>query len=81
MTKPSLAAIILTFNEEIHLQRCLNSLKLVCRKIIIVDSFSTDNTKKIALENNVDFYENPWRNYSSQFNWALNNCRVDNTGY
>lgn len=77
MNKPSLTAIILTYNEEIHLQRCLDSLKLICKKIIVVDSFSNDRTKKIALSNSVDFYQNNWVNYSSQFNWALKNCEVD----
>lgn len=73
----SLTAIILTFNEEIHLQRCLDSLEDICQRIIVVDSFSTDKTKDIAIQNNCDFFENPWTNYSSQFNWALDNCGVN----
>jgi glycosyltransferase involved in cell wall biosynthesis len=74
--KASVTAIILTYNEEIHLQRCLNSLKNVCSNIIVIDSFSTDNTKNIAERNNVAFYENPWVNHAAQFNWALDNCDV-----
>jgi glycosyltransferase involved in cell wall biosynthesis len=73
---PSLTAIVLTFNEEIHLQRCLNSLKNVCSHIIVIDSFSKDSTKKIAEINNVTFCENPWVNYAAQFNWALDNCDI-----
>lgn len=74
--KPSLTAIILTYNEEKHLQRCIDSIKVVCQRIIIVDSFSTDNTEKIAKENLVDLYKNPWVNHAVQFNWALDNCDV-----
>ena len=74
--KAPVTAIILTYNEEIHLQRCLNSLKNVCTNIIVIDSFSTDNTRNIAERNNVVFYENPWVNHAVQFNWALDNCDV-----
>jgi glycosyltransferase involved in cell wall biosynthesis len=73
---PSLTAIILTYNEEIHLQRCIDSIKDVCQRIIIVDSFSTDNTEKIAKENSVEFFKNPWKNYATQFNWGLENADI-----
>ena len=74
--KTSLTAIILTHNEEIHLQRCIDSLKYICGKIIVVDSFSNDETKNIAEKNNVEFYQNPWKNHAVQFNWALDNCDI-----
>lgn len=73
---PSLTAIILTFNEEIHLQRCLDSLKGVVKEIFIIDSFSTDKTQEIAERNGAKFFQNPWVNYSIQYNWALDNCTV-----
>ncbi|WPR71643.1 glycosyltransferase family 2 protein [Flavobacterium sp. NG2] len=73
---PSLTAIILTYNEEIHLQRCINSIKDVCERIIIVDSFSTDGTEQIAKENQVDYFSNKWINYATQFNWGLGNCNI-----
>ena len=76
MNKASITAIILTYNEEIHLQRCIDSIKNVCETIFIVDSFSTDETKTIALENNVQFFENPWKNYATQFNWALDHLDI-----
>ncbi|PHQ55832.1 MAG: glycosyl transferase [Lutibacter sp.] len=75
-SNPSLTAIVLTYNEEQHLQRCLDSLKDVCQQIIVVDSFSTDGTEKIAIDNQVKFYENVWVNHAIQFNWALDNCPI-----
>lgn len=69
----SLTAIILTFNEELHLQRCIDSLKSVCSDIFIIDSFSNDNTKGIAELNEVHFYQKKWTNHSEQFNWGLDN--------
>ena len=77
VNKVSLTAIILTYNEEIHLQRCISSLKDICNRIIVVDSNSTDKTQSIAEMNNVCFFENEWVNHAVQFNWALDNCNID----
>ncbi|MGC4036269.1 MAG: glycosyltransferase family 2 protein [Chitinophagaceae bacterium] len=73
----SLTVIILTFNEEIHIKRCIENLKQVAEKIIIVDSNSTDNTVSIARSLGAEVYQNPWKNYSTQFNWALANCSIN----
>ena len=43
-----ITAIILTYNEEKHLERCILSIKNLVKKIIIVDSFSSDKTINIA---------------------------------
>ncbi len=72
-----ITAVVLTFNEELHLERCITSLKNVVKRVVIVDSFSTDQTKSIAMQLNVDFYENKWnQNYAQQLNWALENCDI-----
>ena len=72
----SLTAVILTWNEEIHIQRCINSLKSVCKDIFIIDSFSRDRTKEIAVSNGVHFFQREWTNHSDQFNWALDNLNI-----
>ena len=41
----NITAIILTNNEEKHLERCINSLSKIITKIVVIDSFSTDNTE------------------------------------
>lgn len=72
MTKtPSLTAIILTYNEQLHLQRCLDSLKGVCSEIVVIDSFSTDFTEKIALDSGARFYQNKFTNHANQLNWGI----------
>lgn len=77
MTKPvSLTAIVLTYNEELHLQRCFDSLKGICSDIVVVDSFSTDRTEEIALKNGARFYQNPWTNHAAQLNWGIGNCEI-----
>ena len=53
-----ITAVILTYNEEQHLARCLNSLTKLCEEIIIVDSFSKDATAQIANKYNCKFLQN-----------------------
>jgi glycosyltransferase involved in cell wall biosynthesis len=45
---PALSVVIMTFNEEVNLPRCLESVKGVGEEIFILDSFSTDRTLDIA---------------------------------
>ncbi|WP_143960703.1 glycosyltransferase family 2 protein [Litoribacter populi] len=67
-----ISVVILTFNEEIHLQRCLDSAKAISDDIHVVDSFSTDKTSEIARENLVNFYQRKWeKSHAKQLNWAL----------
>jgi glycosyltransferase involved in cell wall biosynthesis len=71
-----ISAIILTFNEEKHIERCIQSLQGIADEIFVIDSYSTDATVKIATDLGAQVYQNPWKNYASQFNWALENCPV-----
>lgn len=71
-----ITAIILTFNEELHIERCILSIKQVTSKIIVVDSYSTDRTEEICKKHNVIFLQNVWVNYSNQLNWALTNVEI-----
>lgn len=72
----SIAAIILTKNEELHIERCIASLKGVCDEVFVVDSFSTDRTVEIAKKLGATVLQNSWKNYATQFNWALANCPI-----
>jgi glycosyltransferase involved in cell wall biosynthesis len=73
----NLTIIILTFNEEKHIRRCIQNALNLTNNIFIVDSYSTDNTIKIANEYNIKIFSNQWEdNHSKQFNWALNNLPI-----
>jgi glycosyltransferase involved in cell wall biosynthesis len=74
--RSTITAIILTYNEEQHIARCIESIKGIVDEICIIDSFSTDATCKIARELGAEVYQNPWINYATQFNWALDNCEI-----
>lgn len=72
---PDITAIILTFNEEKHIARCLNSLKGVVKYIVIIDSFSKDKTEEIAKKHRVKFYQKKFLNQAKQINWVLKNIK------
>ena len=76
MNMPSIAAIILTKNEEKHIARCIRSLKDVCDEIWVIDSFSTDRTCEIAGELGAQVRQHPWKNYATQFNYAVYQCPI-----
>lgn len=66
-----LSAVIITFNEEEHLEKCLASLVDVADEIIVVDSFSTDTTPEICKSFNVTFYQHAFEGYIEQKNYAM----------
>jgi len=73
----SVTVIILTYNEEMHIKRCVNSVRGFARRVVVVDSFSSDRTVQYCQEMNVDVFQNKWVNHSTQFNWALSNCGIN----
>jgi glycosyltransferase involved in cell wall biosynthesis len=73
----SLTVVILTYNEEIHITRCIRSLLPIASRIFIVDSFSTDRTVELAQALGAVVARRQWKNYADQFQWGLNNCGTD----
>lgn len=76
MRKSLLTTIILTYNESLHIERCIKSVQAISDRIIVVDSYSNDNTIEIALANGAEVYQNPFVNQAVQFNWALDNINI-----
>ena len=66
-----LSAVIITFNEEKNIERCLKSLQGVADEIVVVDSFSKDRTKEICERYNVKFVEHPFEGHIQQKNYAI----------
>lgn len=79
MEKLDLSVLILTYNEELHLDRCLASLQGRCKDIFIVDSFSKDKTLEIANKHGAQVFQRAWTNYADQFQWGLDNCPIQST--
>lgn len=76
-TNRAISALIITLNEEIHMHELLTDLQFV-DEVIVVDSFSTDQTKAIATTfANVRFIENRFENYTAQRNFAISQAKND----
>ena len=73
-----LTALVLTYNEELHLARCLQSIAPLTRDIVVVDCFSQDQTVAIAKQYGATVLERAWENnHSTQVNWALSQLPAD----
>ncbi len=66
-----LSVLIITFNEEKNIRRCLDSLNDVADEIVVVDSFSTDRTEEICKNYNVRFFKQKFLGYIEQKNYVL----------
>jgi len=74
---PQISAVIITYNEERNIERCILSAKTVADEIIVVDSFSTDCTEEICKKYNVRFIAHHFEGYVQQKNWALSQASHD----
>ncbi len=68
---PKLSVVIITFNEERNIGRCLKSVKHIADEIVVVDSFSTDKTRAICKSYGVKFIEHPFEGHIRQKNFAI----------
>lgn len=72
-----ISVIILTYNEELHIKRCIENIKNIASKIFVIDSNSTDNTATIAESLGATVIRHKWPgNQAEQFNWALENVDI-----
>jgi glycosyltransferase involved in cell wall biosynthesis len=72
-----LSVVIITFNEEKNIGRCIDSVKTVADEVIVLDSFSTDRTTAIAAEKGAIVKQQEFRRYIQQKNKALQLARFD----
>lgn len=74
---PAISAVIITFNEEKFIDKCLGSLQGVADEIVVVDSFSTDRTPEICKQYNCRFIQHTFEGYREQKNWAMQQAGSD----
>lgn len=72
-----LSVVIITFNEARNIDRAILSVKNIADEIIVVDSFSTDDTPQICRNHNVNFQQRKWTGYSDQKNFANSLAQFD----
>src|SRR5574343_216918 len=66
----SISAVIITFNEEKNIERCIQSLRKVADEIIVSDSHSTDNTVKICQQLGAKVIVHEFIGYGATKNFA-----------
>ncbi|MDR2893740.1 MAG: glycosyltransferase family 2 protein [Deltaproteobacteria bacterium] len=69
-----LSVAIISFNEEANIRRTLEAIRPLADEIVVLDSFSTDNTVSIARELGAQVFQAPWPGYIEQKNACLEKC-------
>lgn len=72
---PKLSVVIITFNEEKNIARCIDSAKEIADEIVIVDSFSSDKTEEICKARKVKFVQHKFDGHIEQKNWAITQAK------
>ncbi|RYU84409.1 glycosyltransferase family 2 protein [Hymenobacter persicinus] len=73
----ALSAVIITFNEEANIGRCLTALAGVADEVLVVDSFSTDQTVEICRQHGARVIHHAFEGYVEQKNFATAAARHD----
>lgn len=72
-----LTTIIMTYNEELNIKECIESAKLVSKRVIIIDSNSNDHTVEIAKKLGADIYQHEFINHADKFLFGLHQTNID----
>ncbi len=72
-----LSVVIISFNEEKDIGRCLESVAKIADEILVVDSLSTDKTPEICKSFGVRFISHAFEGYVNQKNYALGKAKFD----
>lgn len=73
-----LTALILTLNEHLHLQRCIESIAPLCARIVVVDSGSSDGTPELARSLGAEVHHHDWPgSQAAQLNFALDALAIE----
>lgn len=68
---PQISVVIITYNEEKNIARCLESVTSVADEIVVLDSFSKDRTREICESYGVKFFEHAFDGHIQQKNRAI----------
>ncbi len=71
-----ITAVIIAYNEEIHIRRCLERLWPLVERIVVIDSFSSDRTVEICRELGAEVLQNPFKSHAAQFQWGLDHSKI-----
>ena len=72
-----ISATIITYNEEQNIERCIRSMQGVVEEIIVVDSFSKDETVAIATRLGATVIQHVFDGYGAQKRFAIDAATHD----
>ena len=72
-----LSVVVITFNEEANIARCLAALAGVGQEVLVVDSFSTDRTVEICRQHGARVVQHAFAGYVAQKNFATDQAQHD----
>lgn len=75
-SKVELTVIILTYNEEANIERSISNIRNLAKEIIVLDSFSNDQTVDIAYNLGARVAQRKFDNYAAQRNFAITNLDI-----
>jgi glycosyltransferase involved in cell wall biosynthesis len=76
MNKLPISLVVVTYNEEKNIERCLRSVPWAS-EIIVVDSYSQDNTVRLAHELGARVFQEKWKGYGRQKASAVEKAKFD----
>jgi glycosyltransferase involved in cell wall biosynthesis len=71
----NLSVAIITFNESKNIERCINSVKAIADDIVVIDSYSTDNTAELAKELGARVILQKFLGHIEQKNFAISKAQ------
>lgn len=71
----NLSVAIITYNESQNIERCINSVKAIADDIVVIDSYSTDNTAELAKELGARVILQKFLGHIEQKNFAISKAQ------
>jgi glycosyltransferase involved in cell wall biosynthesis len=75
--KAGISVVIIAYNEANNIGRCIDSVADIASEILVVDSFSTDNTQAIAASKGARVIQHAFEGHIQQKNWAKDQATFD----
>ena len=73
----NISGLVITYNEENNIGKCIEALFEVCDEVIVIDSNSKDNTVKIAIEKGAKVISEPFLGDGPQRIFGMDYCKND----
>ncbi len=66
-----ISAVVITYNASASIGKCIDALKKVSDEIIVIDSFSTDDTPHICKQKSINLFQQSWLGFGPQKNFGI----------